>query len=413
MHLAHSVAGTFTHTKRIIQFNVLVKTYKHCALGFEGFEGCLFDELHEKLKIDRRTLKHVIKELKKWKAHATTLLSLYIPPGRPISDVVNLLRQELAITENIKLKKTRNAVQTALEAAIDRLTKIRETPENGLVVFAGINDETGDYIAWVFSPPDPVPVFFYRTDKEFHTEFLEPMVEERDVYGVVIVERDEATIGLLKPSGIQVLDEIEWYIPGKHHKGGQSQRRFDRIIEQMVTEFYKYLAERVNRHFLPLIDKGVLKGVIIAGPGYAKHDFLKEADNLDYRIRKLIIGQPIDVAYQGRVGIREVIMKARNLLTQQRFVEAVEALEEFKYHLAKDDGYAVYGEKDVVEALKQGALEKVLICEDHPKFDEIAKLAEDTRAKVIVIPPDVDEYKWFSEAFGCVAGIARYPVSLS
>ncbi|MEM2512197.1 MAG: peptide chain release factor 1, partial [Ignisphaera sp.] len=82
-------------------------------------------------------MKQILKELKKWRAHATTLLSLYIPPGRPISDIVSLLRQELAITENIKLKRTREAVQWALSSAIDRLTMIRQTPKNGLVLFSG------------------------------------------------------------------------------------------------------------------------------------------------------------------------------------------------------------------------------------------------------------------------------------
>ncbi len=349
--------------------------------------------------------------MKKWRAHATTLLSLYIPPGRPISDVVNLLRQELAITENIKLKRTREAVQAALSAAIDRLVKIRETPPNGLVVFSGYNEQTGDFIAWVFSPPDPVPVFFYRTDKEFHTEFLEPMVEEKDVYGIVIIERDEATIGLLKPSGVQLLEEIEWYIPGKHHKGGQSQRRFDRIIEQMVEEFYKHVAEKVNKHFLPLIEQGKLKGIIIAGPGYAKYDFLKEADNLDYRVRKLILGEPIDVAYQGIVGLREVVARAKHLLSQQKFVEVMEVLEEFKYHLAKDDGYAIYGRNEVLEALKQGAVEKLIVCEDHPEIEVFEKLAEETGAKVYYVPSTMDEYEWFEKTFGCVAAIARYPLT--
>jgi len=351
--------------------------------------------------------------LKKWKAHATTLLSLYIPPGRPISDVISLLRQELAITENIKLKRTRDAVQWALTAAIDRLSKIRENPKNGLVVFTGINEDTGENIAIVFSPPDPVPVYFYRTDKEFHTESLVPMVEESDVYGIIIIERDEATIGILKPSGIVVLDEIEWYIPGKHHKGGQSQRRFDRIIEQMVEEFYKHVAEKVNSYFIPLIEEGKLKGVIVAGPGYAKQDFLKEADNLDYRIRKLIISETIDVAYQGIVGLKEVVMKAKDILVKQRFVESMEAIEEFKYHIAKDDGYAVYGLKDIEELLNNGAIEKMLICEDHPDFDRLEKIAMDKGAKIIIIPESLDEYQWFKDTFGCIAAISRYAVHQS
>lgn len=340
------------------------------------------------------------------------MLSLYVPPGRPISEVVNLLRQELAITENIKLKKTREAVQWALSAAIDRLTMIRQVPKNGLAVFCGINEDTEDNIAIVLSPPDPVPVFFYRTDKEFHTEFLEPMVEEQDVYGIIIIERDEATIGLLKPSGVQVLDEIEWYIPGKHHKGGQSQRRFDRIIEQMVEEFYKHVAEKANNYFIPLIEEKKLKGVIIAGPGYAKQDFLKEAGNLDYRIRQLIMGEPIDVSYQGYVGLREVVMKAKDLLTKHKFVEVVDTIEEFKLHIARDDGYAIYGLQDVEKALDHGAIEKLIVCEDHPEIDRLEKLALEKGAKFVVLPLDTDEYQWFKDTFGCIVGIARYPLNL-
>lgn len=355
-------------------------------------------------------LKQIIKELKKWRAHATTLLSLYIPPGRPISDVVNLLRQELAITENIKLKKTRDAVQWALSTAIDRLSMIRQTPRNGLVVFSGINEDTNDTITLVFSPPDPIPVFFYRTDKEFHTEFLEPMIEEQDIYGIVIIERDEATIGLLKPSGVQVLDEIEWFIPGKHHKGGQSQRRFDRIIEQMVEEFYKHVAEKINNYFVPLIEEKKLKGIIIAGPGYAKLDFLKEADNLDYRVRKMIIGEPIDVSYQGIVGLRETVFKAKEVLAKHRYFDILNTIEEFKYHIAKDDGYIVYGVKDVEEALNNGAVEKLLVCEDHQDIDRLEKIAQDRGASVVVIPSSVDEYEWFRDTFGCLAAITRYPI---
>ncbi|MEM1645744.1 MAG: peptide chain release factor aRF-1 [Ignisphaera sp.] len=357
-------------------------------------------------------MKQLLKELKNWQAHATTLLSLYIPPGRPISDVVSLLRQELAITENIKLKRTREAVQWALSAAIDRLTMIRQTPKNGLVLFSGINEDTNDSIVLVFSPPDPVPIFFYRTDKEFHIEFLEPMVEEQEVYGIIIIERDEATIGLLKPSGIQVVDEIEWYIPGKHHKGGQSQRRFDRIIEQMVEEFYKNVAEKVNQYLVPLIEEKKLKGVIIAGPGYAKYDFLKEADNLDYRIKQLIVGEPIDVSYQGFVGLREVVMKAGDILAKHRYVEVMKTIEEFKYHIAKDDGYAVYGTKEVENLLNNGAIEKLLICEDHSEIDRFEKLAQDKGATVLVIPPSLEEYKWFKDTFDCVSGIARYPLNM-
>jgi peptide chain release factor subunit 1 len=348
--------------------------------------------------------------LKKWSAHATTLLSLYVPPGRPISDVVSLLRQELSITENIKLKRTRSKVQFALEAAIDRLLKIPKTPPNGLVVFAGEHDETGETIVLLFSPPEPVSVFFYRTDKYFHTEFLESMIEESDVYGLIVVERDEATIGLLKGGSIVVLDELEGYIPGKHTKGGWSQRRFDRIIEEMVEEFYKKVAEKANNYFIPLLESGRLKGILIGGPGYSKIDFIK-GSFLDYRLQKIIVGGPIDVSSQGEPGLRELVEKAREFIKETKYHKVRDVLEKFKYHLAKDDGLATYGETEIRKALELGAVETLIVTEDHPNLAEFKKIAEDRGVELIVVSEDFMEYEWLRKAFGGVVAILRYSLS--
>ncbi len=327
-----------------------------------------------------------------------------------MGEVVNMLRQELSITENIKLKRTRSKVQFALEAAIDRLLRIPKIPKNGLVVFAGEHDETGDTIVLVFSPPEQVSVFFYRTDKHFHTEFLESMVEESDVYGLVIVERDEATIGLLKGGAITVLDELEGYVPGKHSRGGWSQRRFERIIEEMVEEFYKKVGEKVSSYFIPLLEAGRLKGIIIGGPGYAKLDFAK-GGYLDYRLRGLIVGSPLDVSSQGEPGLRELVEKAKEYIKETKYHKTKEILEEFKYHLAKDDGLAIYGETEIAESLKLGAVETLVVTEDYPRMAELKSLAESSGAKVVVVDEEFMEYEWIRKAFGGAVAILRYRVS--
>jgi peptide chain release factor subunit 1 len=285
--------------------------------------------------VDRRKLKQIISYLKTWQVCATILLSLYIPPGRPVADVLKVLRRELSIAQNIKLKRTRDVIEAALSIAIDRLSKIPKIPEKGLEIFAGVDPNTGDGMSFV--SPDPVPLYYYRTDKRFHVEFLEPMVEESEVYGIILVERDQATIALLKPSGFVILEEIEDYILDKHSKGGQSQRRFDRIIEQMVEEFFKKVAERASGYFIPHLNEGKLKGILIGGPGYAKIDFIK-GNYLDYRLKQLLIGEPYDVSYQGEPGVREIVMKASNAIKGQKYVEALNAVEEFKLHPARDDG---------------------------------------------------------------------------
>ena len=367
--------------------------------------------LEEKLTVTRRQLAQILRELKKWKAPATVLLSLYIPPGRPLSDVMQLLRQEFSISDNIKLKKTRQAVQKALSSAMDRLSMIQKTPPNGLVVFCGEDMETRDFICFVFSPPEKVPVFYYRTDKQFHTEWLEEMVEEREALGIIIVERDQATIGLLKGTKLEVLEELEGYVPGKHKMGGQSQRRFDRIIEQLVEDFFKRVGEHANRHFLPLLEKGVLKGILLAGPGYAKLDFLK-GDYLDYRLKRIVAPKTVDVAYQGIQGLKEAVLRAEGIIQTQLYKDAVNALEEFKKHLAKDTGMVVYGPREVKSALEMGMVKTLLIHESREDLEDWKSLAESMGAEVVVIPESLPEAEWFKNTFDGLAGILRFKLSL-
>lgn len=369
-------------------------------------------EIEEKLQVTKEELAKILKDLKAWSAPATVLLSLYVPPGRPMSDVMQLLRQEYAITDNIKLKRTRQAVKRALSAAIERLQMIQKIPPNGLAMFCGENMESGDFICIMLSPPEKVPVFYYRTEKSFITSFLEDMVEEKDVVGIIIVERDQATIGILKGGKIEVLQELEGFVPGKHEKGGQSQRRYERIIEQLVDEFFKRVGEAANMHFLPLLEKGVLKGVIIAGPGYAKIDFQK-GGYLDYRLQQITSQELIDVAYQGYEGLKEAVMKAQGVVQAQLYREAAEALEEFKLHLAQLSGLAIYGEKEVELALESGAVRTVLIHKSREDVSKWRELAESRGAKAIIIPEGLPEADWFKNTFGGLAGILRYKWSPS
>ncbi|MEM3981074.1 MAG: hypothetical protein QXF79_07480, partial [Ignisphaera sp.] len=62
--------------------------------------------------------------------------------------------------------------------------------------------------------------------------------------------------------------------------------------------------------------------------------------------------------------------------------------------------------------LNNGAIEKLFICEDHSEIDRFEKLAQDKGATVLVIPPSLEEYKWFKDTFDCVSGIARYPLNM-
>ncbi len=317
-----------------------------------------------------------------------------------------MLRQEISVAENIKLKKTRNAVEWALNVAYDRLSKVPKLPDNGLVLFAGLNPDTGDSIVIMLIPPEKVPIFFYRTDKRFHTEFLEEMISESSVIGLLLVERDYATIGLLKGNRLEVVEEIEGYVPGKHHKGGQSQRRFDRIIEQLAEEFYKRVGEHANKVFLPLLEQEKLKTIIVGGPAYAKYDFI-QGDYLDYRLKQIVAPELFDVSYQGEAGLRELVMKAEDILQGQEYAESLKYLEEFKLHIAKDDGLALYGEEEVKLALQNGLLKILLLGENRDDLLEWLEKAPQYGVKVVVINKSVPEAEWFYKTFNGLAGILK------
>jgi peptide chain release factor subunit 1 len=178
----------------------------------------------------------------------------------------------------------------------------------------------------------------------------------------------------------------------------------------MVEEFYKKVAEKANNYFIPLLESGRLKGILIGGPGYSKVDFIK-GSFLDYRLQKIIVGGPIDVSSQGEPGLRELVEKAREFIKETKYHRVRDVLEKFKYHLAKDDGLATYGEAEIRKALELGAVETLIVTEDHPNLAEFKKIAEDRGVELVVVSEDFMEYEWLRKAFGGVVAILRYSLS--
>src|SRR4030042_5056046 len=150
----------------------------------------------EKLK-----LKHIIKELEKHRGRHTELVSVYIPAGYDIVKIINHLQQEQGTATNIKSAQTRNNVISALERMVQHLKLFKQTPPNGLAVFSGnVAEREGqqDYKVWSLEPPVPLNIRTYRGDKEFGLEPIQQMVEHEDVFGMVVLDRRDAMIALLK-----------------------------------------------------------------------------------------------------------------------------------------------------------------------------------------------------------------------
>src|SRR5207247_2285499 len=189
--------------------------------------------------MDKYKFRRALEQIEEAAGRGTELVSVYIPPGRPISDVTNYLRAELSQPSYIKSASTRKHVTQAIESAIQRLKSYRMPPSNGLVVFTGhkqIGADQTEMVAFVLEPPEPVTSFLYRCDSKFYTAPLHEMLAEKDLYGLVVIDWSEATLGMLRGKRIEVIKNLQSQVPSKHRMGGQSARGFERGQDMAVHE---------------------------------------------------------------------------------------------------------------------------------------------------------------------------------
>ena len=176
-------------------------------------------EEQEKFKLE-----DFVERIKDYRARHTELITVYVPSGLDINIITKQLESEKSTAANIKSTSTRKNVQDALESLIRVCKQMKRAPKNGVALFAGnVSQVEGqaDFITEVFEPPEELNIRLYRCDQTFVVDPLEEMLEIKELYGLVVIERKEATIGLLVGKKIKMLKHIDSFVPGKVRAGGQ------------------------------------------------------------------------------------------------------------------------------------------------------------------------------------------------
>jgi peptide chain release factor subunit 1 len=282
------------------------------------------------------------------------------------------------------------------------------------------------------------------------------MLEEKYVYGLLVLDRREAYWGFLRGNRIEPIGGATSTVPGKMRKGGQSAARFGRLREIAINEFYTKVGERSSAIFLAEKDFFErFKGVLIGGPSPTKEEF-EAGSFLHHEIQKKIIGL-FDVAYTNEDGLAELVDAAKDALKGMGVVKEKEFMQRFLKELVKDAGLAAYGEESIRKNLEIGAVDILLLSanlrksrlrvkcqscdythertinvepgktvrdidlgscpkctapiildEETDIIDELAKLADASSAKVEIISDDFEEGSILFTAFGGIAAILRY-----
>jgi len=318
------------------------------------------EQKKKRTSVEKYILKHEIERLEAKRSFnmSTSLISLYIPPGTRLSDIAAQLRDEYGTASNIKDKNTGKAVQAAISSILSRMKNIPKVPENGLVIFCGMTQQNKVEYHLIY-PPEKVTIKLYVCDYYFHVEHLKEMLESKHRYGLTIVARGGATLAIVQGSSLEIIRNEDSFVPGKHKMGGQSQRRFQRLADEAANAWYNKVAEMMNKIYL---EDYPVEAIVVGGPALSKAEFL-ESKALDYRIKEKIIGI-YDVGYTGQAGIRELLEKAQDKLSDFELVKERRLMQEFMRHLGKDTGLAIYGEKEVQDALEKAAVDIILVSEE-------------------------------------------------
>lgn len=403
--------------------------------------------------------KKTLEKLAEKEGSGTELITIYIPPDKQIFDVTAQLRDEFGQCANIKSKQTRTNVQSAISSILSRLKYYNRPPENGMAIFCGSIKLGGDRTTLdctIIEPPEPVGLYMYRCSSHFELEPLMAMLEEKVVYGLIVIDRREAYIGFLRGNRIEPMSGVTSTVPGKQRKGGQSAMRFQRLRLIAINEFYKKVGDRASEIFMAEKDFFErFKGVLIGGPTPTKEEFA-DGDFLHHELQKRIVGL-FDVSYTNESGLAELVDAAQDALRGVEVMKEKQVMDRFFKELVKDDGLAAYGEESVRKNLELGAVDTLLLssvlrkaririqcqncdfseertvqlepgkslkdmelgnckkctaplflAEESDIIDELTELADASSTGVKIISDDFEEGAMLYNAFGGIAAILRY-----
>lgn len=152
--------------------------------------------------------------------------------------------------------------------------------------------------------------------------------------------------------------------------------------------------------------------LIIAGPGFIKEDFAKRLRSLQPdRTSPVLV---TETRRSGRGAVQEVIGQGvlEKLTGDLQLAREVRYLDELIARIARNEP-AAYGEKEVSDAVKFGAVDTLLVADTGlhtPAITSIINEAEAMRAGVVILSTRFEPGDRL-EKLGGIAALLRYPIS--
>jgi peptide chain release factor subunit 1 len=224
-------------------------------------------------------------------------------------------------------------------------TNDREHGQKGLVIFA--SNEHDFFKSYKLGMPveDLMVV-----DASPYIRPVAKLIEDYETFGLVVLDNHRARIYVVSSGRIEDKDKIARDIMKKHKKGGMSQARFQRLRRGAIEHFMKEVSEEMVR----LFSKDNVVKIVIAGPGEAKILLL---DFLPNELKDEILDS-IDVDFDEADVY--LISKAEGAVMKDEKETVSKNVIRLKEEILKHS-LAVYCLEDLIEAVKNGHIELLLV----------------------------------------------------
>jgi peptide chain release factor subunit 1 len=286
-------------------------------------------------------------------------ISLFIPKGTPIDQIIAKLKAE----QNSEVKPQVNKIrlQDTIHSVIQHLKQKNIIPDTGIALFAGFskdNDSENEHLTIEeILPPEPIANYHYSVDNHFDLQPLREMFRDQKIVGAIVLDAKAASFGLLNGEHLEFLESISSGIPGKSGKGGQSQRRYERERVMELSYFFHRIGEHANKAFMA----NKVNVLVVGGPGQTKNDFLK-CDFLHYELMNALVNI-VDTQTVDKEGLRDALGRSTEQIRNMCGPVEKRFMQRFMVALSKD-GLVTYGLVPVLQSLRLGEVEVALVTDD-------------------------------------------------
>ncbi len=389
-------------------------------------------------------------------ADTDRLVTFTVPAGQSLGEARERIESEHAEAEYIDTDATSEPVRDALERVRRILHEYDETPENGLVVYAGVVDS--ELTDFVFDDlPGPVETERYELANEFDVRALEAASSPEASYGLVVVERGGGVVGRFDGERVERVESVESNVAGETNADDQTADPVEFEREEQKHDFFEAVEAAAARAFLPSetatnvsgdtdrdaseddqrADEPTVEGILLGGTEVTVEQF-QSGEHLDHRLRDRIVGGTFSVEYASEQGLRQLAEKGEEHLLDPDEREARDALDRFFDAMGDESDAAtdtatdadtgatdgemetgteppepvVYGRDEVDRAIEFEAVDTLLVADTFPT-DELGEYEErvsDIGGDVVVVPTDIERGEQFERAFDGIGAVLRFPI---